>query len=94
LSDPSRIARCNWRDGPESLGSTSCPLDETGLFLPLFEALADPAVVARLAGAAEEAGWDGFFLWDQIRWREPVAAVGDTQVTLRSSSAWEPDPCR
>jgi hypothetical protein len=33
-------------------------LDETGLFLPLFEALADPAVVARLAGAAEEAGWD------------------------------------
>jgi alkanesulfonate monooxygenase SsuD/methylene tetrahydromethanopterin reductase-like flavin-dependent oxidoreductase (luciferase family) len=54
----------------------------SGLFLPLFEALADPAVVAHLAAEAEEAGWDGFFLWDQIRWREPVRAVGDTQVTL------------
>jgi alkanesulfonate monooxygenase SsuD/methylene tetrahydromethanopterin reductase-like flavin-dependent oxidoreductase (luciferase family) len=53
-----------------------------GLFLPLFDPLADPAVVARLAAEAEEAGWDGFFLWDHIRWREPVDAVGDTQVTL------------
>lgn len=54
----------------------------SGLFLPLFDPLADPAAVARLAGKAEEAGWDGFFVWDQIHWREPVAAVGDTQVTL------------
>ena len=58
-----------------------------GLFLPLFDPLADPAVVARLAGEAEEVGWDGFFLWDQIRWREPVAAVGDTQVTLAAIAA-------
>jgi alkanesulfonate monooxygenase SsuD/methylene tetrahydromethanopterin reductase-like flavin-dependent oxidoreductase (luciferase family) len=58
-----------------------------GLFLPLFDPLADPAVVARLAGDAEEVGWDGFFLWDQIRWREPVAAVGDTQVTLAAIAA-------
>lgn len=54
----------------------------SGLFLPPFDALADPAVVATLAREAEEAGWDGFFLWDQIRWREPVKAVGDTQVAL------------
>jgi alkanesulfonate monooxygenase SsuD/methylene tetrahydromethanopterin reductase-like flavin-dependent oxidoreductase (luciferase family) len=54
----------------------------SGVFLPLFEALADPAVAARLAAEAEAAGWDGFFVWDQIRWREPVEAVGDTQVTL------------
>ena len=53
-----------------------------GLSLPLFDPLADPAVVARLAGEAEEAGWDGIFVWDHIRWREPVRAVGDTQVTL------------
>jgi alkanesulfonate monooxygenase SsuD/methylene tetrahydromethanopterin reductase-like flavin-dependent oxidoreductase (luciferase family) len=58
-----------------------------GLFLPLFDSLADPAVVARLARDAEEVGWDGFFLWDQIRWREPVAAVGDTQVTLAAIAA-------
>jgi alkanesulfonate monooxygenase SsuD/methylene tetrahydromethanopterin reductase-like flavin-dependent oxidoreductase (luciferase family) len=54
----------------------------SGLSLPLFDPLADPAVVARLAGEAEEAGWDGIFLWDHIRWREPVRAVGDTQVSL------------
>jgi alkanesulfonate monooxygenase SsuD/methylene tetrahydromethanopterin reductase-like flavin-dependent oxidoreductase (luciferase family) len=54
----------------------------SGLFVPLFDALADPAVVARLAAEAEEAGWDGFFVWDQIHWRAPVMAIGDTQVTL------------
>jgi alkanesulfonate monooxygenase SsuD/methylene tetrahydromethanopterin reductase-like flavin-dependent oxidoreductase (luciferase family) len=54
----------------------------SSLFLPLFDALADPRVVARLAAEAEEAGWDGLFVWDQILWREPVLAVGDTQVTL------------
>jgi len=59
----------------------------SGLFLPLFSPLADPTVVARLAGEAEEAGWDGIFLWDQIRWREPVRAVGDTQVTLAAIAA-------
>jgi alkanesulfonate monooxygenase SsuD/methylene tetrahydromethanopterin reductase-like flavin-dependent oxidoreductase (luciferase family) len=59
----------------------------SGLFLPLFDPLADPAVVARLAAEAEEASWDGFFLWDQIRWREPVLAVGDTQVTLAAIAA-------
>jgi alkanesulfonate monooxygenase SsuD/methylene tetrahydromethanopterin reductase-like flavin-dependent oxidoreductase (luciferase family) len=53
-----------------------------GLSLPLFDPLADPAVVARLAREAEEAGWDGIFVWDHIRWREPIRAVGDTQVTL------------
>jgi alkanesulfonate monooxygenase SsuD/methylene tetrahydromethanopterin reductase-like flavin-dependent oxidoreductase (luciferase family) len=59
----------------------------SGLFLPLFDSLADPAVVARLAREAEEAGWDGIFLWDHIRWREPVRAVGDTQVTLAAIAA-------
>ena len=59
----------------------------SGLFLPLFDPLADPAAVARLAGKAEEAGWDEFFVWDQIHWREPVAAVGDTQVTLAAIAA-------
>ena len=31
----------------------------SGLFLPLFDALADPVTVARLAAEAEEAGWSG-----------------------------------
>ena len=33
-----------------------------GLSLPLFDPLADPAVVARLARETEEAGWDGIFV--------------------------------
>ncbi|MBX6354826.1 MAG: LLM class flavin-dependent oxidoreductase [Micromonosporaceae bacterium] len=59
----------------------------SGIFLPLFDPVADPAVVARLAAEAEEAGWDGFFVWDHIRWREPVAAVGDAQITLAAVAA-------
>ena len=48
----------------------------SGLWLPLFDALADPRVVMRLAAEAEEAGWDGVFVWDHLRWRSPVAAFG------------------
>src|SRR5215213_10262916 len=54
----------------------------SGLFMPLFDALADPVVVARLAAEAEEAGWHGFFVWDQVRWREPVLDVADPWITL------------
>ena len=50
----------------------------SGLWLPLFEELADPGVVARLAAEAEERGWHGVFVWDQLRWRERAAAyAGD-----------------
>jgi alkanesulfonate monooxygenase SsuD/methylene tetrahydromethanopterin reductase-like flavin-dependent oxidoreductase (luciferase family) len=58
------------------------PSLRSGLYVPLFDELADPALAARLAAEAEEAGWDGFFVWDQIRWREPVVDVADTQITL------------
>jgi len=47
-----------------------------------FGELADPRVVARLAGRAEERGWDGFFVWDHIAYRAPVRAVADPWVTL------------
>ena len=46
----------------------------SGLWLPLFEELADPGVVAGLAAEAEERGWHGVFVWDQLRWREPIRA--------------------
>jgi alkanesulfonate monooxygenase SsuD/methylene tetrahydromethanopterin reductase-like flavin-dependent oxidoreductase (luciferase family) len=52
------------------------------LFLPIFDALADPIVVARLAAEAEEAGWDGVFVWDHIAYRAPVQAVADPWITL------------
>ena len=54
----------------------------SGLFLPLFDQLADPALVARFAGEAEEVGWHGVFVWDHVRWREPVVEVADPWITL------------
>ena len=50
--------------------------------MPIFDALADPALVARLSAEAEEAGWEGIFLWDHVRWREPVLEVADAWITL------------
>ncbi|WP_328846219.1 LLM class flavin-dependent oxidoreductase [Streptomyces sp. NBC_00258] len=54
----------------------------SALWLPLFDDLADPREVARLAADAEEAGWDGCFVWDHLRWREPVRQVADPWITL------------
>jgi alkanesulfonate monooxygenase SsuD/methylene tetrahydromethanopterin reductase-like flavin-dependent oxidoreductase (luciferase family) len=50
--------------------------------VPPFEELADPRLVAELAVAAEECGWDGFFVWDHIVYRAPVRALADPWVTL------------
>ena len=44
----------------------------SGLWLPLFEELADPRAVATVAVEAEKMGWHGLFVWDQMRWREPI----------------------
>ena len=59
----------------------------SGLWLPLFEELADPRVVARLAADAEEWGWQGVFVWDQLRWREPIKQVADPWITLAAIAA-------
>jgi alkanesulfonate monooxygenase SsuD/methylene tetrahydromethanopterin reductase-like flavin-dependent oxidoreductase (luciferase family) len=52
----------------------------SALWVPLFDELADPLVVARLAAEAEEVGWDGFFVWDRLTWpgRPPhwIGSVG------------------
>jgi alkanesulfonate monooxygenase SsuD/methylene tetrahydromethanopterin reductase-like flavin-dependent oxidoreductase (luciferase family) len=37
-----------------------------GLSLPNFGGLAHPGLLAEVAGEAERAGWDGFFLWDHV----------------------------
>jgi alkanesulfonate monooxygenase SsuD/methylene tetrahydromethanopterin reductase-like flavin-dependent oxidoreductase (luciferase family) len=54
----------------------------SGLFIPLFDALADPALVARLTAEAEEAGWHGVFVWDNLRYVEPVVEVADPWIAL------------
>ncbi len=50
--------------------------------VPPFGELADPRVLAGLAAAAEERGWDGFFIWDHVVYRPPVRAVVDPWVAL------------
>ena len=52
------------------------------IFVAPFEELSEPSVVAELAERAEERGWDGFFVWDHVAYREPVRAVADPWVTL------------
>ncbi|MEU8323787.1 LLM class flavin-dependent oxidoreductase [Nonomuraea sp. NPDC048881] len=54
----------------------------SALWLPLFDELADPRAVANLAADAEEAGWDGCFVWDHLSWRAPVQQVADSWITL------------
>jgi alkanesulfonate monooxygenase SsuD/methylene tetrahydromethanopterin reductase-like flavin-dependent oxidoreductase (luciferase family) len=54
----------------------------SALWLPTFDGLADPALVARLAAEAEEAGWHGLFVWDRLSWPAPVRQVADPWVTL------------
>jgi len=51
------------------------------IYLPPIGAFGDVHVLVDLAAAAEEAGWDGFFLWDHIQYSTPLPLV-DTWVSL------------
>jgi alkanesulfonate monooxygenase SsuD/methylene tetrahydromethanopterin reductase-like flavin-dependent oxidoreductase (luciferase family) len=59
---------------------------KSAVWIPLFDELADARVVANLAASAEEAGWDGLFVWDHVRWRHPVRAVADPWVALTAAA--------
>lgn len=52
-----------------------------GLSISLSGELADPKVVAGVAVLAEEAGWDGVFVWDHL-WNRTLAPFADPFVTL------------
>ena len=54
----------------------------TGVFLPIFDELADPGTLARLAARAEDRGWDGVFLWDHVIYRAPTASATDPWIAL------------
>jgi alkanesulfonate monooxygenase SsuD/methylene tetrahydromethanopterin reductase-like flavin-dependent oxidoreductase (luciferase family) len=58
-----------------------------GVFLPIFDDLADPAALARLAVRAEARGWDGVFLWDHVVYRPPVTAATDPWIALAAIAA-------
>jgi alkanesulfonate monooxygenase SsuD/methylene tetrahydromethanopterin reductase-like flavin-dependent oxidoreductase (luciferase family) len=53
-----------------------------GIFVAPFDELADPRLLARLAGDAEAAGFDGFFVWDHVNYRPPTRAVADPWVAM------------
>ena len=53
-----------------------------GVFVAPFEELSEPGLVAQLAARAEARGWDGFFVWDHVHYREPVRALADPWITL------------
>ncbi|OPC78002.1 luciferase [Embleya scabrispora] len=67
---------------PAHLGRPAAPGLRSALWLPLFDELAEPAAVARLAADAEEAGWHGLFVWDHLSWRSPIRDVADPWITL------------
>src|SRR3954469_4197477 len=52
------------------------------IFIAPFDELSEPGIVAELAVRAEARGWDGFFVWDHVAYREPVSALADPWITL------------
>jgi alkanesulfonate monooxygenase SsuD/methylene tetrahydromethanopterin reductase-like flavin-dependent oxidoreductase (luciferase family) len=60
---------------------------QTALFLPLFDELSDPHVVVDLTLEAEARGWDGVFVWDHLRYREPVEEVADPWTVMAAQAA-------
>jgi alkanesulfonate monooxygenase SsuD/methylene tetrahydromethanopterin reductase-like flavin-dependent oxidoreductase (luciferase family) len=74
------MERARDRTPPDEHGGSAGT--RSALWLPLFDELADPLTVLRVAAEAEEAGWHGVFVWDQLRWRAPVTRVADPWICL------------
>jgi alkanesulfonate monooxygenase SsuD/methylene tetrahydromethanopterin reductase-like flavin-dependent oxidoreductase (luciferase family) len=53
-----------------------------GICVPNLGQFADPRQVGELARRAEEAGWDGFFVWDHV-----VFPYGELDVVTRLRDA-------
>jgi alkanesulfonate monooxygenase SsuD/methylene tetrahydromethanopterin reductase-like flavin-dependent oxidoreductase (luciferase family) len=47
----------------------------------------DPLLLVELAVAAEEHGWDGFFVWDHLLWHDPGWDVADPVVVTAAIAA-------
>ena len=52
-----------------------------GLSISLSGDLADPGLLAEVAVGAEQAGWDGVFVWDHL-WNRTLVPFADPFVTL------------
>jgi alkanesulfonate monooxygenase SsuD/methylene tetrahydromethanopterin reductase-like flavin-dependent oxidoreductase (luciferase family) len=53
-----------------------------GITIPAFGKYADPLYLAEVATEAEKAGWDGFFIWDQLIFDEAFHSMNDPFVSL------------
>ncbi|CAN5577988.1 hypothetical protein BH09CHL1_BH09CHL1_28950 [soil metagenome] len=53
-----------------------------GLHIPNFGDFHDIRAIAELAHEAEQAGWDGFFIWDHILYAKTKRAVIDPWIAL------------
>jgi alkanesulfonate monooxygenase SsuD/methylene tetrahydromethanopterin reductase-like flavin-dependent oxidoreductase (luciferase family) len=51
-----------------------------------FGSYADPAVVAEVARCAEEARWDGLFIWDHLGWVGGIPC-GDPWISLSAAAS-------
>jgi probable F420-dependent oxidoreductase len=73
-----------------------------GIYLPNFGSFGDARVLANLAQDAENAGWDGFFIWDHIAgWTLPMvdpwvalAAIAVATRRIRIGTTVTPLPRR
>ena len=50
--------------------------------VPNIGRFADPGALVALAGDAEAAGWDGFFVWDHMTHRRPWQSIVDPWIVL------------
>ena len=64
-----------------------------GLFLPIFGELSNPRVTTSLAAEAEEAGFDGVFVWDHVQYRAPATHIADAWITLAAMAVATEQAC-
>src|SRR5262250_4011314 len=55
--------------------------------VPNVGSVGDPAQLVNLAVAAEEHGWDGFFVWDHLLYWDPGWHVADPVVVIAAAAA-------
>lgn len=58
-----------------------------GISVPITHDYADPALLARLAADAESAGWDGFFVWDDVSGGPDAPPMTDPWIALAAIAA-------
>jgi alkanesulfonate monooxygenase SsuD/methylene tetrahydromethanopterin reductase-like flavin-dependent oxidoreductase (luciferase family) len=78
---PGELADCERPYEHPPAGRCYGPTMRWGLSISLSGNLADPGLLADVALAAEETGWDGVFVWDHL-WNRTWAPFADPFVTL------------